>query len=201
MPRRARIAPRLAAAVLVAATGAAQAQTVIYRCTDAAGRVALQNDRPCPQGSKQETRVIEAPAAPWRALPPATPAPAAAAPVIATPAPAPAAASRVAPPPLYVCGGQDRERYYSEAEQPPSRCVPLPVVGLDGTRATAAGSACQVVQDRCEAVPAEAQCTQWRRYLGELEFKARFAPGGRRPDAQAEAERVRRLLAASLCGD
>lgn len=49
-------------ALLGLAVGAGAQETVIYRCTDAKGAVTLQNDRPCPAGSRQEKRVMPAPA-------------------------------------------------------------------------------------------------------------------------------------------
>lgn len=42
----------------LAETSAAE-KVVIYRCTDASGAVTLQNDKPCPPGSRQEKRTVE----------------------------------------------------------------------------------------------------------------------------------------------
>jgi hypothetical protein len=40
----------------------APARTIrIYRCTDALGRVTLQNDTPCPEGTRQEVQSVEPP--------------------------------------------------------------------------------------------------------------------------------------------
>lgn len=44
----------------LAGTAAAQDTLVIYRCTDGAGAVTVQNDLPCPRGSRQERRVVTA---------------------------------------------------------------------------------------------------------------------------------------------
>ena len=58
------------AATLLAATfalpaaaqdAAAPRALAIYRCTDAAGHVTLQNDVPCPRGSRQERQVVDVP--------------------------------------------------------------------------------------------------------------------------------------------
>lgn len=49
----------LMALSLPAAVVQAQEKVLIYRCTDAHGAVTLQNDKPCPKGSKQEKRVLE----------------------------------------------------------------------------------------------------------------------------------------------
>lgn len=100
--------------LLAAAPAAAREKVVVYRCTDASGAVTLQNDTPCPKGSKQERRVMEA-ASP--VAPPAAPvAPAAPiAPAAPAAAPAPAAIRAPAPPPpatpsgSYPRGEVDRE--------------------------------------------------------------------------------------------
>ena len=55
---------------LAASDAWAAQRIVMYRCTDAQGAVMLQNDVPCPKGSKQEKRVVDAPPPPPAALPP-----------------------------------------------------------------------------------------------------------------------------------
>lgn len=78
-------------ALALAVAPGARAQTVLYRCTDAGGVVTLQNDTPCPAGSRQEKRVVQGvSAAPFpRPLAPATAAGQDEAPLRqATPAPA-----------------------------------------------------------------------------------------------------------------
>src|SRR5690606_32166603 len=58
--------PALIAMLVLAASAAAgfmaraQNAPVIYRCTDASGAVTIQNDTPCPAGSKQQIRKVEA---------------------------------------------------------------------------------------------------------------------------------------------
>ena len=49
----------LLALAAIMPTAAAQS-VVIYRCTDGKGALTIQNGTPCPKGSKQERRVIEA---------------------------------------------------------------------------------------------------------------------------------------------
>jgi hypothetical protein len=44
-----------------AAAAQAPRQVVIYRCTDAAGRVTIQNDVACPKGTKQQRQAIDVP--------------------------------------------------------------------------------------------------------------------------------------------
>lgn len=54
---------------LLAGSAAAQDSVVIYRCTDAAGAVSVQNDIPCAKGSQQQRRVIETVHAPTQPPP------------------------------------------------------------------------------------------------------------------------------------
>ena len=180
--------------------------------------MSLQNGTPCPKGSKQQKKVMETPApvaappvvappvvAPPPAAPLPTPAPAPApppAPVI-EPAPAPSpppesvVAPKTPPPPLFECQTWDNERYFGETAQPPPRCAPLQVTGLDGTGAMAGGAACQMMEDRCQPVAEPALCDAWTQRVRELEARATFGRG----DAvtPAEAERIRRVLADSTC--
>ena len=41
----------------------AQDNVVIYRCTDSFGALTVQNNVPCPKGTRQERRVIDVPPA------------------------------------------------------------------------------------------------------------------------------------------
>ncbi|MGN6512621.1 MAG: DUF4124 domain-containing protein [Lysobacteraceae bacterium] len=197
--------------VLLCAGWAAQARAgiVIYRCTDAFGRVTVQNDVPCPKGSREQKQVVEPPPP----LPAYQPAPAVvvdsrpqptAAP---TPPPtnattgadaAPAPAVPLPPPPLYRCRTPEDAGYFGENATPPARCVALPVVGLDG-QPSGAGTACQVVRDTCERIPDDAACAAWQQYAREAEAAWRF---GRAEDGarhQAEFERIQRVLRESTC--
>src|SRR5690606_41816062 len=104
MPRS--IPRRLVLAALVgAATAPALAdapKVVIYRCTDASGALTVQNDEPCPAGSRQERSIIDPPP-PMPVYVPQAPAPA------PTPAPeaVPAAPERPdAPPPARIADAE-----------------------------------------------------------------------------------------------
>src|SRR5690606_41737615 len=46
---------------LLGSPAQAQQQVTIYRCTDAAGALTIQNDEPCPAGQKQEVREVDVP--------------------------------------------------------------------------------------------------------------------------------------------
>lgn len=176
----------------------ARAGIAIYRCTDAFGHLTVQNDVPCPKGSRQQKQVIEPP--------PPMPAYRAAPAIVVeskpeAPPPVPpdaAPATPLPPPPLFRCRTPDGDGYFGENGTPPPRCLALPVVGLDGTP-SAAGTACQMVSDTCERIPDAAACDAWRQYAREAEAAWRF---GRAEDSdrhQAEFERVQRVLRESTC--
>ena len=190
----------------VLAMPAAHAQLVIYRCTDASGAVTLQNGTPCPKGSKQQKKVMETPvpaAAPAPVTPPAVSPPPQPAPVVApTPVPAPPPPEPVAtpkqpPPALFECRTWDNTRYFGENPQPPPRCAPMQVTGLDGSNAMAGGAACQMMDDQCQPVAEAALCDAWRQRVRELDARATFGGGDALPPE--EAERIRRVLADSTC--
>lgn len=196
------------AAAQDAAKPAATRTIHIFRCTDAAGRVTLQNDVPCPKGTRQQQQVVEAPPPVPAYVPHEEPMPA---PVAAeradqaaeTPAPPPEGANAApavpAPPPqLYACRTWDERDFLTEDATPAERCAPLQVVAADGsTRSDAA--ACEKVTDQCEAVPAEALCTAWQRRVDEAEFRWRFAGGKQDDDRRREYEQLKATLARGNC--
>lgn len=204
-------------AALLACAGVAHAEDVVfYRCTDAHGGLTLQN-QPCPKGVRQEKKIMQgvgrvpayvpnaAPAAPPVAAvtaPPAAAAPAtaAAAPPGPPPAPPADAAPRLPPPPLYACVTREQQRYVGEVAEPTPRCVPLRTVGLDGSPDKAGGSACEVIRDRCEALPEAGACDAWTGYVAEAETHWRFAVPDHAEQLRQEFLRRQRLLDASSCG-
>lgn len=114
--------------LLIAGTAGA-ADVVVYRCTDAQGRIALQ-DKPCADAALQEQRRLPAPTT--------APPPSATADVARPRAaersqapPEPARAPRRTPQPLYVCERYDGETYESTTGQPQRRWVPLWALGDD----------------------------------------------------------------------
>ncbi|HEY0662852.1 MAG TPA: DUF4124 domain-containing protein [Lysobacter sp.] len=211
--------------VLLASTGwlalmspeTAQAQdgVVIYRCTDASGALTVQNDIPCPKGSKQERRVIQsvqtAPTPPAYVPPPvpsAAPAPSPAAPPVPEPAVQPAAPSepviadsdRLPPPALFECNTYDNDRYLSDDGNPPQRCVRMTTTGLGGLSSGGAGEACEMKTDQCQRVADGALCDGWRERLRTAESTVRFGTSENRDAAQAEVERIGRIVRESTCG-
>lgn len=201
--------------LLLSLAGAAQAQQVtIYRCTDAAGALTVQNDVPCPKGSKQDKRVIGA--APTVATPPsfvtpigpppATPPNAAPMPATIAPAMPPAeprkdsaaVSDRLPPPLLFECRTFDNDRYLSDKGDQPERCAPLQTVDVNG--GPGAGAACQMVTDQCQRVADGALCENWKQRLRQAESQLRFGPADQRAGAQADVERMSRIVRESTCG-
>lgn len=196
------------------AATAAPRDTVIYRCTDPAGNVMLQNDRPCPAGHTQDIRMVStlptssAPAIAPTVAPPAAPAtrvpitPPAPAPSPVANAPqrdAPAIAAPPKPPPaLYQCKTWDDRDYLGDTEEPASSCAPLQTVGIDGTPGLAAGSACEMRRDQCAPIAPDQLCRAWKRRVDEAEFRWKFA-GGRNDERKAEYERFARIYRDSAC--
>lgn len=214
----ARRAPRLrkrlvlgaiAAAIFAAGGGIAplhaQAKMTIYRCTDPAGNVTLQNDVPCPKGHAQQIRDVTALPAPNLPPPaatkPAAPAAAPAAPKTppaAAPAALPVAGPPQPPPALYQCRSWDDRDYLGETAEPPASCAPLQTVGIDGSPELGAGTACEIRRDTCTAIPAEQLCRAWKRRVDEAEFRWKFAGSGN-DERKAEYERFLAIYRGSTC--
>lgn len=206
--------PFVVAGFVLLATGVAAAapQVVIYRCTDASGALTVQNDKPCPAGSRQERSVIEPPPPMPTYVPqtsPPAPAPVAPArpPAPAAPerpaAPAPATiadADRLPPPPIYRCHTPGNGRYILEDPEPQPRCVAMETVGVNGDPALAAGAACEWQYDRCERIPDEEACDGWRQRGREIESTWRYARGDARPPLQEAFARVSTILSDTTCG-
>lgn len=210
---------KAALAAVVAAGGTiaavAQTQVVIYRCTDAAGALTVQNDTPCPSGSRQERSVIDPPPP----MPAYVPEPVAIVPVPtaivaadadaapgaepdrpqdAAPSRVPAA-ERLPPPPLFQCNTWDNDSYLSEEPAPKPRCVRLLTTGLGGDPSQGAGQACEMKYDQCQRIPDGAACDGWTRRQREIESSWRYARAGDKPPLQEQFLRVGRILAETTC--
>ena len=211
-----RSAIALACALLLLAIDSmpARAGVVIYRCTDANGAVTVQNDTPCPKGSKQTRRVLETPppsAAPAYVEAPAVvpdpvPAPPPPAPEPPAPAPDPASAAaqpdgeRLPPPPLFECTTFDNDHYLSDDGTPSERCAPLEISGIGDGAAPGVGAACQKTTDTCQRVPDGAACDAWKRREREARATLMFGKAEDKDRNQAEYERVQRIVTESTCG-
>ncbi|HRN61181.1 MAG TPA: DUF4124 domain-containing protein [Luteimonas sp.] len=192
----------------------AQDASTIYRCTAASGEVTIQNGQPCPAGSKQEIRRVEAlPSRP----PPASVAPTPAAEPAYTPPPLSnfvkaagpadeeirterpdlprasrlADADRLPPPPIYQCETWDNDSYVSEDPAPKPRCVRLDTGGV--------GQACENKYDLCARIGDNAACSGWKRRQREVESSWRHARGADKPALQDEFARITRILVDSTC--
>lgn len=193
----------------------AQDASTIYRCTAASGEVTIQNGTPCPAGSRQEIRRVEA--LPTRPAPPPAPlvvaeepawtppplsdfqqvAGPADEPIDAPPRPDLPRAARIAedarlpPPPIYQCETWDNDSYVSEDPSPGPRCVRLDTGGT--------GQACENKYDTCARIGQRAECEGWKRRQREIESSWRHARGADRPALQEEFARVTRILTDSTC--
>jgi hypothetical protein len=190
--------------------GHAQDNVVIYRCTDSFGALTVQNNVPCPKGTKQDRRVIDVPpaipayvpASPAKTVVAAEPEPS------ATPAAVEAAdetpisdADRLPPPALFRYNTYDNDSYLSEDATQPPRCVRLETVGLDGSTDSNGGSvACQMVTDQCQRIPDGAACDAWKQRLRETEATWKFARADDSDNEKAGYERVRKIVRESTCG-
>lgn len=205
---------RLAWLLLFAAPVAHADELVIYRCTDAAGALTVQN-MPCPKGSKQQIKRMQAlvtvPMTPTPAMstqpaaaptePASTPAtPATPTATSASSAPAADTAARLPPPNLFRCTTRHGGGYVTEDSEPASRCEPLQTTGLDGNPQGGAGQACEVVHDTCARVPDEGLCEAWTKLRDEAEVAWRFTRAETSEKNKAEFDRVQRILAESTCG-
>jgi hypothetical protein len=202
-PKRLRVA--IAASLLFCAlptSAFAQAEVIIYRCTDANGNVSLQNDRPCPAGYKQDIRMVgtlptTAPTAPSIPRPAPSPTPAA---TVAQPVPPPQAIvpAPQPPPALFQCRTWDDRDYYGDTADPPATCAPLQAVDSYGNPIRSNVSACETKRDTCTAVEPDQRCRAWKRRLDEAEFRWRFA-GGHNDERKADFDRIAKIYRESTC--
>lgn len=187
---------------LLLAGSARAADTVIYRCTAADGRLSLQS-MPCAAGQKSEIRRLSADYAPPVLPPPSAPVPAAEAPAAAPPADAGQAAAdppaRLALPTLHHCQPRSGVAYYTDRLEETVRCVPMRITGLDGNPDTGAGQACEVQRDRCQSVPEADACTAWAGYLAQSRERFANAPSRSSAAMDTQSAQIATLLARSTC--
>lgn len=144
-----------------AATPAASVETVVvHRCTDAKGRVTLQ-DEPCPKDSRSESREMTRPKDP----PKSRPIPVLAPPIESLPdEPAPMARRElIPPPPMYRCTSYDGIKRFSESYDPNPRCEPLVLYFPYPNNLTPAQAlSCRWVEDSCVRMSDSAACARWK---------------------------------------
>lgn len=199
----------LALLLLLAAQGAWPQDTVFYKCTDAKGGVSLQNGTPCATGMKQEIRRIgevrTVPVPNRKPVAEAVPAP----PVygefvlVSGPnmkrKPAPEAADLPPPPALFQCKTWEGNDYLGDIDDPPARCMPLQVMGIDGSHALGAGQACEMKPDQCAPVPADTLCEAWLRRLDDADFKRKYAGDDTQAERDAAFAAIDAKVKASRC--
>lgn len=208
--------------VLPVIPAGAKDAVVIYRCTDASGALTVQNNVPCPKGSRQERRVMET-ARPSAPPPVSTPPAATLAPLVVTPdaedvarLAATAAASpeaqtpppdreagavveRLPPPPLFACRTWDRKEYFSDDAEPIRRCAPLRVSGLDGSAGGGGATACEKITDTCAPVPGATLCEKWQQHAHDTRAMLLFGRAEDPAATRAELTRIDTLIEASSC--
>jgi hypothetical protein len=200
-----------ASLLIIADAAPARAEVVIYRCTDASGAVSIQNDIPCPKGSKQTRRVLDTPSpsasppayvetpsvAPEPVVPVPEPEPK---PVAATPAPTIPDDERLPPPPIFECTTFDNDHYLSDDGTPSERCVGLEITGIGDGAAPGVGAACQNKTDTCQRVPDGAACDAWKRREREARATLMFGKAEDKDKNETEYKRVQRVVTESTCG-
>ena len=131
---------------------------------------------------------------------PASPSPSVAPPIEPPAGPPIADADRLPPPLLYECRTYNDDRYLSERGDPPQRCVTLTTTGLGGMIEGGTGAACEMKSDQCQRVPDGALCDSWRQRQREAESALRFGVTEDRVQAEAELQRLARIVGESTCG-
>ena len=115
-------------------------------------------------------------------------------------APPIADADRLPPPALFECRTYDAGRYLSDDGNPPQRCAPLQTTGIGGSSGTGAGESCQMVSDQCQRIADGGLCENWKARLLEAQAALRFGRRDNHATAQAEVDRVARIVRESTCG-
>jgi hypothetical protein len=132
----------------------------VHRCTDARGRVTLQDD-PCPPGSQDSSREMLRPKDPpvtakkTQALPPP----------LYEPLPEPPLPMRelIPPPAMYRCTSYDGIERYSEQYDPNPRCEPYVLYYPYPNLLTPAQAlTCRWVEDSCVRLSDRAACERWK---------------------------------------
>ncbi|MCK7592340.1 DUF4124 domain-containing protein [Pseudomarimonas salicorniae] len=210
----------LAGLLLFAASAGAETVTV-YRCVDASGRVALQ-DQPCPPGQldrRSEARLD--PASPATPVQDPVPEP----PPAESASPPPEPPPIDPPPPLWRCVDFEGKSRLSPRDDPDPRYVPYWVVagneagprglaGRGGRPAPRAGGEgpgaprpeiagalppMVLVEDRCRQFSPGQACRAYRELRDEMRRREFNGIGDARREAAAEVERLRSILA-DHCG-
>jgi hypothetical protein len=105
------------------------------------------------------------------------------------------------PPWLYECRTPNDDSYLSENGEPKPRCVTLATTRLDGLIDSSNNtSACEMKVDQCQRVADGGLCEAWRRRLRSAESALRFGASEDRAKAEAEMQRLARVVRESTCG-
>lgn len=138
-------------------------QTVlVHRCTDARGRVTLQ-DEACPKGSQSESRQMTRPKDPPKSNSKPVPLPVRSVDEYLT-QPAPTLRRElIPPPPMYRCTSYDGIGRFSESYDPNPRCEPLVLYYPYPNNLTPAQAlSCRWVEDSCVRLSDGTACARWK---------------------------------------
>ena len=186
----------LAAGPAGAAAAPEETAITVHRCTDAAGRVVLQNGS-CPTGSKDVVLKLQRPIDPKPVQPtsPSATMPEAA----AAPGPelAPAPAPPLIPPPaMYQCIDEDRKVSFTEHYDPNPHCVPFLIYYPD-PKIIGPPTGCRWVKDDCVRLSDRAACERWKIKKKEAESAVLRAFSDTIEFRRAELERATEVVARS----
>lgn len=217
------------AALLLTALPAFANEDIVFRCTDANGKVTVQ-DAPCPSGTAQiiQRRGASSASTASTALGD-SPAPAPAvldSDLLTAPPPGAAAGSgdaildsdviraraaaeaeakagavpdRPPPPVIFRCTASGGGQYFHEYEAAPPRCVVMSISGLGGSIAPGTAASCEMVRDACSEVDPAQRCGAWQQRLRDARGRESFATADTQAQAHEERLRVQAVLEASAC--
>jgi hypothetical protein len=166
---------------------------IVHRCTDARGRVTLQDD-PCPPGSQDSSREMLRPKDPPKAGKSAAAAP----PPLYDPLmaePPPPLRELIPPPPMYRCTSYDGIERYSEQYDPNPRCEPWALYHPYADRLTPQqAGACRWVRDSCVLLSENETCRRFRASLKKAKSEAMHSDSTMQPYRDSEVARLGQIL-------
>ena len=171
------------------------ATVTVHRCTDARGRVTLQDD-PCPAGSREETRAMTRPKDPpvsskavRVAETPAMPQPD----ILVADDPPPRLP--IPPPPMYRCTSYDGDERFSESYDPNPRCEPLVIYYPYPNQLTPQQAlGCRWVEDSCVRLSDRAACDRWKQKRKDAVSEATRAFSDTQQYRKSELARISQIV-------
>jgi Domain of unknown function (DUF4124) len=175
--------------VVRAGAPAVNANVTVYRCTDAKGKVTLQ-DVPCAKASKQEKREMlrpkDAPVSRKPVIPVA----------LAAPEKPVQSFIEITPPPaLYQCTNYEGKTRDSEVYDPNPRCEPLWALGYPVQHLPIEQrAACTWIKDSCVRYEGRALCERWREKRKQAQSDVRYAFSSTVAYKKSELARITQIV-------